>query len=326
METMLEKRNEIDRRIRELYRKRMQITEDTGSDQDGSLREMLERLISGTEMSFPEYASVACQGVAGAYSEAAARKLFKYPGIMYFRNFDNIFSAIESGLCEYGILPIENSTAGSVNKTYDLMRNHKFYIVRSIRLKIDHMLMVKPGTKLSDIRQIYSHQQAFAQCEKNLREKLPDAKLTICPNTAEAARRVAGSDKKDAAAICSPECSALYGLESLTGDIQDQNTNYTRFICIAKKPIIFAGADKTSFLAILSNKPGSLYEVLKKFNEAGYNLTKLESRPIPGTEFQFMFYFDFEASVYHKGFVDTMCALEEECETMEYLGSYIEKI
>ena len=327
MEDLLAKRNEIDHQIQQLYKQRMALDQEINTGGPGeSLREILEYAIEHSEKSFPEYATVACQGVAGAYSEAAAKKLFQYPGIMYFKSFENIFSAIESGMCEYGILPIENSTVGSVNKTYDLMCDHRFYIVRSIRLKIDHNLLVKPGTKESDITEIYSHQQAFDQCDRNLRKRFPKAKLTMCANTAEAAKKVAESEGSDKAAICSPECEALYGLETLIDEIQDNNHNYTRFICFTKKPMIFAGADKTSFLAILSNKPGSLYEVLKKFNDIGYNLIKLESRPIPDTEFQFMFYFDFEASVYHKDFIDTLCELEEECEMMEYLGSYVEKI
>ena len=328
MDELLKKRNEIDRQIRQLYQERMKLDGAAqAADPSGeSLREILEKAIRDSEKPFPEYASVACQGVAGAYSEAAAKKLFKYPAILYFKNFDNIFSAIESGLCEYGILPIENSTVGSVNKTYDLMREHRCYIVRSIRLKIDHDLMVRPGTKESDIREICSHQQAFDQSERNLRSRFPNAKLTVCANTAEAAKLVAESDSHDKAVICSSECAALYGLETIVDDIQDNNHNYTRFICFAKKPMIFAGADKTSFLAVLANKPGSLYEVLKKFNDASYNLIKLESRPIPDTEFQFMFYFDFEASIYHNKFIDTLCELEEECEMMEYLGSYNEKI
>ncbi len=326
MENLLEKRSEIDRQIRELYKQRMAMDQEMTGVASEDLRQVLEEAIGNTEKSFPEYATVACQGVEGAYSEAAARKLFQYPGIMFFRSFDNIFSAIENGLCEYGILPIENSTVGSVNKTYDLMCDHKFYIVRSIRLKIDHNLMVKPGTKEEDIREICSHQQAFDQCEKTLRSRFPNAKLIMCANTADAAKRVAESTTNDRAAICSPSCAALYDLRALVKDVQDSDHNYTRFICIAKKPTIFAGADKTSFMAILANKPGSLYEVLKKFNDIGYNLIKLESRPIPDTEFQFMFYFDFEASVYHQKFIDVMCDLDEQCEMMEYLGSYSEKI
>ena len=190
MNDLLEKRNELDKQIQQLYKQRMELSSELiSADTETELRGILEHAIENTEKSFPEYASVACQGVEGAYSEAAARKLFKYPGIMYFKNFENIFSAIESGMCEYGILPIENSTAGSVNRTYDLMSEHKFYIVRSVRLKIDHNLMVKPGTKLSDIKEIYSHQQAFDQCEKTLRTKFKNVKLTMCSNTAEAAKK-----------------------------------------------------------------------------------------------------------------------------------------
>ena len=327
MKELIEKRNEIDRQIQELYQQRMELDREMTSEENPEdLRQLLEHAIDNAEKSFPDYASVACQGVAGAYSESAARKLFQYPGIMYFKNFENIFSAIESGMCEYGILPIENSSVGSVNRTYDLMCDHSFYIVRSIRLKIDHNLMAKPGTKISDIKEIFSHQQALDQCEKTLRTKFAGIKLTVCRNTAEAAKLVAESEDGGRAAICSPDCAELYGLETIYRDIQDNNHNYTRFICFTKKPQIFAGADKTSFLAILSNKPGSLYEVLKKFNDIGYNLIKLESRPIPNTEFQFMFYFDFEASVYHKDYIDTLCELENICEKMEYLGSYSEKI
>ena len=327
MEDLLTRKNEIDRQIQQLYKQRMALDQEmTAGPTQGDLRQLLQDAIENSEKSFPEYATVACQGVEGAYSDAAARKLFQYPGIMFFRNFENVFSAIESGMCEYGILPIENSTVGSVNRTYDLMSEHKFYIVRSIRLKIDHNLMARPGTREEDITEIYSHQQAFDQCDRNLRKRFPKAKLTMCANTAEAAKKVAESNEAGKAAICSPECEALYGLKTVVEEIQDNNHNYTRFICFTKRPTIFAGADKTSFLAILSNKPGSLYQVLKKFNDIGYNLIKLESRPIPDTEFQFMFYFDFEASVYHKDYIDTLCELEEECEMMEYLGSYSEKI
>lgn len=327
METRLQRRNEIDKQIQRLYQERMKLNETPGTaENSGNLREMLVGAIENTEKTFPEYATVACQGAAGAYSEAAAKKLFQYPGILYFKNFDNIFSAIESGLCEYGILPIENSTTGSVDKTYDLMREHRCYIVRSIRLKIDHSLMALPGTKMEDIQEIYSHQQAFAQSDRTLGTKFKNARLTICSNTAEAAKSVAGSTTGDKAAICSPECAAIYGLETVLDNIQDNHHNYTRFICFTKKPTIYAGADKTSFLAVLANKPGSLCEVLKTFSGVGYNLMKLESRPIPETEFQFMFYFDFEASIYHNKFVDTLCELEEICERMEYLGSYNEKL
>ena len=111
---------------------------------------------------------VACQGVEGAYSQIACEKIFKNPFIMYFKSFEAVFSAIDQGLCQYGILPIENSTAGSVNKVYDLMIEHNFSIVRTFRLKVDHNLLVNPGTKLADIQEVYSHEQAINQCSNFL--------------------------------------------------------------------------------------------------------------------------------------------------------------
>ena len=124
----------------------------------------IQTAIDQTPNLFPSNVSVACQGVAGAYSQLACDKLFKLPHIMYFASFEAVFAAIERGLCRYGVLPLENSTAGSVNAIYDLMMKHDFRIVRSVRLKVDHNLLVKPGTKRSDITEIYSHQQALSQC------------------------------------------------------------------------------------------------------------------------------------------------------------------
>ena len=142
---------------------------------------------------------------------------------------------------------------------------------------------------------------------------------------AEAARKVAESDGKYAA-ICSSRCTQLYNLENVRPSIQDHDSNYTRFICISKTPQIYPGADKTSIMATVPHKPGSLYHILGKFEEKGYNLIKLESRPIPATDFEFMFYFDYEASMYHHEFINTLCELDNLCDSMTYLGSYTEKI
>ncbi len=148
-----------------------------------SLTEEINRAIRDTEPLFPPNASVACQGVAGAYSQLACEKLFRRPGILYFSNFEAVFSAIENGLCRYGVIPLENSTAGSVNMVYDLMMRHNFRIVRSVRLKIDHNLLAKPGVKLEDIRAVYSHEQAIAQCSDFLQQH-PEITVVRCANTA----------------------------------------------------------------------------------------------------------------------------------------------
>ena len=285
----------------------------------------IEQALKETPQLFPETAIVACQGVEGAYSGIACEKLFKRPSIFYFSSFDAVFSAIEKGLCRYGVIPVENSTAGTVNAVYDLMRKHDFRIVRSVRVKIDHNLLVKPGTKPEDIREIYSHAQAIAQCSAFL-QSMPNVKVIPCENTAVAAKKVAESQDKSIAALSSRSCSKLYGLEILKADVQDSGNNHTRFICISKNLEIYPGADRTSLMMVLPHEPGSLYRLLSRFNALGINLTKLESRPMPERSFEFMFYFDLDTSVYSPRFIQLMGELPDISEEHEYLGSYSEVI
>jgi len=268
---------------------------------------------------------VACQGIEGAYSQIACEKIFKNPFILYFKTFDSVFSAIEQGLCQYGILPIENSTAGSVNTVYDLMIRHNFSIVRTFRLKIDHNLLANPGASIDSIREIYSHEQAIGQCSAFL-SKLPGVKIIPVENTAVAAEMVAKSGRTDVAALSSRSCAELYGLRNLAASIQDTGNNYTRFICISKQLEVYPGSDKTSIMMILNHRPGALYRVLARLYALGINVTKLESRPIPDRDFEFMFYFDLETSIYSEEFVQLMCELDDLCEEFKYLGSYSEVI
>lgn len=281
--------------------------------------------IENTPKLFPQDPMVACQGVEGAYSQIACEKIFKNPSIMYFKNFDGVFTAIDRGLCQYGILPIENSTAGSVKKIYDLMIHHNFSIVRTFRLKVDHNLLAKPGAKLSDIKTIYSHEQAISQCADFLKN-LPDIKVIPVENTAVAAQMVAKSDDRTIVAISSRTCAQLYNLTCLAASIQDKGNNRTRFICISKKLEIYPGADKTSIMLVLPHRPGALYRVMARLYTLGINVTKLESRPIPEREFEFMFYFDLETSVYSDEFIQLMCELDDLCEEFIYLGSYCEVV
>lgn len=287
-------------------------------------REITEA-IENTPKLFPQAPMVACQGVEGAYSQIACEKMFKNPFIMYFKNFEGVFSAIDKGLCQYGILPLENSTAGSVKKVYDLMIAHNFSIVRTFRLKIDHNLLAKPGTKLSDIKEVYSHEQAINQCSEFLQTLTG---ITVIPvaNTAIAADMVSKSDRKDVAALSSRSCAELYNLEILASSIQDKGNNRTRFICISKNLEIYPGSDKTSIMMVLPHRPGSLYKLLARLYTLGINVTKLESRPIPDRDFEFMFYFDLETSIYSEEFVQLMCELENLCEDFKYLGSYCEVV
>jgi chorismate mutase/prephenate dehydratase len=287
--------------------------------------QQIQAMLEKTPELFPQRSSVACQGVEGAFSQLACQRLFKLPNIMFFQSFEHVFKAVESGMCQFGVLPIENSTAGSVNKIYDLMLEHNFFIVRSARLKVSHNLLVKPGVKLEDIREIYSHEQAINQCSDFL-GTLKDVKITVCENTAVAAQMVSQSDRRDIAAISSRLCAEQYSLQRLKTSVQNQGSNYTRFICISKTPQIYPGADKTSIMMIVPHRPGSLSHILTKFSILGINLTKLESRPLPEREFEFMFYFDLEASVYAPEMERLFLDLESECETIRYLGSYSEII
>ena len=292
-----------------------------GSD----LADRIKRALDETPDLFPKKAVVACQGVEGAFSQAAAEKLFEVPGAMFFTSWEGVFNAVEKGLCQYGVLPIENSLLGSVGAVYDLMKHYNFHIVKSIRLRVAHSLLAKPGTRLKDVREIFSHEQAIGQCGAFLKS-LGDVKITICENTAGAAKAVADSGRADIAAISSIDCADIYGLESLKNNIQENDNNYTRFICISKNLEIYPGADKISLVLSVPHKPSSLYRMIARFAALGVNLTKLESRPIPGSDFEFMFYFDMEASVYMPELINLLSQLESQPDLFVFLGSYSEVI
>lgn len=279
--------------------------------------------IEQVRFEFPKKAIVACQGVEGSYAERACGKIFSMPNTMYFSSFESVFNAVEMGLCQYGVLPIENSSAGSVSEVYDLMVRHKFYIVKGVKLHINHALVAKRGAKISEITEIVSHEQALQQCSELLKS-MPNVKVTIFPNTATAAKFVAESDRMDLAAISSAECAKLYALEILKEDVQNNQNNYTRFICIAKNMEIYAGANKISLMLSVSHRPGSLHEMIGKVACQGVNLSKLESRPIPGKDFEFRFYFDLDASVFSPEVMTLLKDMEVSAEKLSFLGCYSE--
>lgn len=290
---------------------------------DSALQKEVRQALEQTPAKMPDQAVVACQGVEGAYSQAACEKLFSLPSIMYFKSFEAVFNAVDKGMCRYGILPIENSSAGSVSQVYDLMKKFRFSIVRSVKLRINHTLLAKKGTRLEDIREIYSHEQGLNQCNEFLREH-PEIKANVYENTAVAAKMVADSDRTDIAAISSRECAELYGLQILSDHIQNSDNNYTRFICISRAPEIYPGADKMSLMFTLPHRPGSLYSVITKFATLGLNLTKIESRPIPGKDFEFMFYFDFSGSFQEQAVLDMVSTLCRDLPSCTFLGAYSE--
>ena len=279
-------------------------------------------LAAGGEV-FPQTGLVACQGVEGANSQVACDRLLPRGNIVYVKSFEAVFSAVESGLCKFGVVPIENSSNGSVRAIYDLIQRKKFSIVRSTRLCIRHELLALPGVKMDDITEIYSHEQAIGQCSKFL-NGLGGVRVIPCDNTAMAAKMVADSGSRHAAAISSPPCAALYGLPCVNDAIQDSDNNYTRFICITKDPVIYAGANRISLIIACDNKPGALYEILSKLAALGINMTKLESCPVTGRNFEFIFFLELEASVHEPGVLPMLEELERSCANFQFLGSYAE--
>lgn len=268
---------------------------------------------------FPSRAVVACQGAEGAYSQIACDKMFPLPQILYFGSFDGVFRAVENGMCRYGILPIENSSAGSVTEVYDLMEKYNCKIVRSLKLKVEHCLLAKPGVKLKDVKEVVAHEQALNQCSDFLKSN--HVKITVFDNNARAAKYVADSGRTDIAAIASASCAPLYNLEVISEHVSNSDHNYTRFICISKNLEIYEGANKITFVTSTSHRPGSLYSLIAKFATRGLNICKLESRPIPGKDFEFRFYFDVEASVRNPDTQTVLSQLEKE-DFFTFLGAY----
>ena len=293
--------------------------------QQSPLEAKIERALHETHgKRLPEHALVACQGTEGAYGQQACERLFPYPDILYFDSFDGVFSAVEKGMCQYGILPIENSTAGSVTQVYDLMEKHHFYIVGAHKLRIDHRLMRRNGASTTPIAEVVSHEQALRQCSHFL-EAHPEIKATVMENTAVAAEFVARSDRDDLAVIASRACADLYGLSVVNDDVSNQASNFTRFICISRRLEIYPQARKISLMLNLAHEPGALNAVVSRLAIAGVNLLKLESRPLPGREFEFRFFFDMAASAADPDVVRLLGELESHSEHFTFLGCYDEE-
>ncbi len=279
-------------------------------------------LAAGGEI-FPQTGLVACQGVEGANSQVACDRLLPRGNVVYVKTFEAVVSAVESGFCKFGVLPIENSSNGSVRAVYELLLEHNLSIVRSTRLCIRHELLTLPGVKLSDITEIYSHEQAIGQCSKFL-NSLNGIRVIPCDNTAMAAKMVAESGNRHAAAISSHPCAALYGLECIDDRIQNSDNNYTRFICVTKDPAIYAGANRISLIIAFENRPGALYELLSKLAALDINLTKLESCPVVGSDFEFIFFLELDASVQDPSVLAMLEEMERSCAQFQFLGNYAE--
>lgn len=296
----------------------------TLSHKNSKITEEIKKAIADSETSLPQRAAVACQGVEGAYSEEAATKMFPRGNLMFFKTFEAVFEAVESGLCRYGTVPVENSSNGPVKEIYDLLRIKNVKIVKSDRLCIRHELIGLPGTKSEEIKEIRSHRQALGQCSEYLKKLGADVTVVPYPNTAMAAKSVADGKDKSVAAIASHSVCEIYGLETVEENIQNSDNNYTRFICISQKAEIYPGANRISFVVECENRPGALYSIIAKLAALGTDILKLENYPIVGRNFDYVFFFEIAASVKDEKTLAMLESIEYECKKLIFLGNYSE--
>lgn len=288
----------------------------------GSGKALRENILNASPQMETENIKVAYQGIKGANGHEAVLRLFPKGIPTNYKTFGDVFDAVDKGEVSCGVLPVENSNAGSVATVYDLILKHRFYIVGALDLPIDYCLGGLKQSELSDIERVWSHPQSLSQCSNYIAKHNFDS--TPCSNTAVAARDVAKEKRLNVAAICSYKAAEEYGLKVLDNHLQDSKGNTTRFIVISKKLYIPENADKISLCFGLPHVTGSLYSVLCRFNSLGLNLTKIESRPMLSDGFEYLFYLDFTGNVRSENVLNLLCALSEELPDFSFFGNYTE--
>jgi prephenate dehydratase len=264
---------------------------------------------------------IAYQGEPGAYSEAAGLKFKDSAQLMPNPSFEDVFRAVMSGTATHGILPVENSIGGSIHRNFDLLAENDLSIIGEVSLLVEHCLLAYPGTTREALRRIYSHPQALAQCERFLMAQ-PTIEIVATYDTAGSAKLIRDGALKDTGAIASARAGKIFGLEVLASGIQDYELNLTRFVIVARQAETDPEADKTTIVFALPNQPGALFKALSVFALRDIDLTKLESRPIRGRPWEYMFYVDLSV-----GRQDLRCAralvhLAEFAKWVRTLGSY----
>ncbi|MCY1713869.1 chorismate mutase [Caproiciproducens galactitolivorans] len=287
----------------------------------GSGRELRATIRAAGEK--PEKAEkIACLGEIGSYSHEALEQLYPHAFPQFHSDFGGIFAAVESGDADLGLLPVENSSAGSVGEVYDLILQYRYSIVAATTLLVRHCMASAKKVDAHSIATVYSHPQALSQCSEYIEKN--DLHAMPCSSTAAAAQMIAQRQEAGIAAICSEHAARQYKLHILENDIQNSSNNRTRFIVISRRLFIPGGAQKISLCFSLLHKTGSLYSVLARFAAAGLNLTKIESRPIAGKNFEYDFYLDFTGNVHEERTLNLLCALNDELPRFSFLGNYIE--
>ncbi len=264
---------------------------------------------------------VAFQGERGAFSEDAAAKLFdKSIDCLPCMRLTEVFELVSQDKVEFGVVPLENSQAGSINDTYDLLLTYPINIFAEVILRVSHCLMALPGERLADITTIYSHPQALAQCD----EFLSKLKVEIMPSydTAGSAKMIKERDLRRCAAIASKRAADIYGLHILAPEIETNANNYTKFVAISRQKAKGAQRNKTSLVFAVEHRSGSLYRVLGIFATRNINLTKLESRPSRAKPWEYVFYADFEGHLEGEVYQEAMRELQKETTFIKVLGSY----
>ena len=264
---------------------------------------------------------VAVPGTVGSYSHIASTQFVKEGTPVFYETFDEVFDAVERGEAEFGVLPIANSTTGSIVQTYGLMREHDFKICAETKVKVDHCLAVKPGVKLEDIKSIYSHEQGIMQCSRFIKKH--GFKTHKYSNTSLAACYIKSSEKP-VGAICSQVCAKELGLEILEAGIADAPENYTKFMLISKKTLCAEDANIISVSLAVPHTSSALYRLLTKFSVAGLNLCMIESMPIANTDFDVIFYLDFEGKITTPDVAKLINELNSELSYFKFLGNYSE--
>jgi len=263
---------------------------------------------------------VAFQGEAGAYSEAGVNFLFPDAERRPYASIRKVFEAVEVGRCDLGLVPMDNSQAGSINETYDLFLKHGLHLVGETLVRVDHCLASLPGTSIDDLVEVVSHPQALAQCEEFLSSLSAISRAEY--DTAGAARKISEEKLEGVAAIASRRAAELYGLHVLAERIQTYPDNYTRFGLLSRSPAPLGEPDKSSLVFGVGHVAGSLYRCIGAFAERHLSLTKLESRPRAGRPWEYVFYVDVEAPASSPAMIEALAEVSEHATFTRLLGSY----
>ena len=322
LDSVEEKGGEYGSHARLLFSNIMELSRALQHNIVGSGKKLRADILNASSKMQTENVKVGYQGIKGANGHEATLKLFPNGEAVNYKTFADVFDAVDREEVTYGVLPVENSTAGSVSAVYDLILKHRFYIVKALDLPIDYCLAGLKQSELSDIEKVWSHPQSLSQCANYISKHNFDS--TPFENTAVAAREAANEKRLNVAAICSYKAAEEYGLKILDNHLQDDKGNTTRFIVISKTLCIPENANKISLCFSLPHVTGSLYGLLCRFNSLGLNLTKIESRPRKGKDFEYLFYLDFSGSVHSDNVIDLISQLSEEMPEFSFLGNYCE--